>query len=69
MAAIDTLRPLVGLSRACEALGVPRSRVYRARRPAPRPSTPADPRSSGLRARDERAGVREALNSDRFSEA
>ena len=68
MAAIDTLRPLVGLSRACEALGEPRSRVYRARRPAPRPSTPADPRSSRALSPDERARVREALNSDRFAD-
>ena len=69
MAAVDTLRPLVGLARACEALGVPRSRVYRARRPSS-PATPsAQRRSSRALSPDERAVVREALNADRFAEA
>ena len=66
MAAVDTLRPLVGLARACEALGVPRSRVYRARRPSS-PATPsAQRRSSRALSPDERAEVRAVLNSERF---
>lgn len=54
----------VGVKGACEALNVPRSRVYRERQPKteahPRP-TPAHALSDS-----ERAAVRDMLNSDRF---
>ena len=54
----------IGLKRACEALGVPRSTVYRSRRPRltpnPRP-TPAHALSEA-----ERSEIREVLNSERF---
>ena len=65
---IDTLAQQIPLSRACEVLGYPRSSLYRQRRgkatsrPAPRP-TPA----RALR-EEERTGVRDLLNSERFAD-
>lgn len=54
----------IGLKSACEALNVPRSRIYRQRQakaePAPRP-IPLHALSNG-----EKASVRELLNSERF---
>ncbi len=54
----------VGVKRACEELGVPRSSLYYARQPAQSPV----PRTQPARAlsQAERQAVRDVLNSDRF---
>jgi putative transposase len=54
----------VGVKRACEELGVPRSSLYRARQPKREPV----PRPKPARAlsADERLAVRDVLNSERF---
>jgi len=61
---VSELAAQIGVKGACEALNVPRSRVYRERQPKveaqPRP-TPAHALSDG-----ERAAVRDMLNSERF---
>ncbi|GAB4549587.1 MAG: IS3 family transposase [Anaerolineae bacterium] len=61
---MSELASKIGVSRACEALNVPRSRVYRAHQPKaeaqPRPM-PAHALSDS-----ERAAVRDVLNSERF---
>ena len=56
------LSQIVGKSQACQALGVPRSRLY------PRRHTPASSRPTPAHAlsADERAEVRSVLNSERF---
>lgn len=63
-AVVEQLAEQVGVTDACEALGVPRSRVYRERQPKrepqPRPTPPH------ALAADERAEVRAVLNSERF---
>jgi putative transposase len=64
IALAEGLGQQVGVKRACEELGVPRSSLYRARQPdrlpAPRP-TPDRALSA-----DERQAVRDVLNSERF---
>ncbi len=69
MSAVEELRAVVPTSRACDALGVPRSSVYRARR-GPQPKAPAKPRAKPARAlsETERAEVRATLNSKRFAD-
>ena len=64
-AAIEELVPLVGVRKACEALGEAQARWYRRHRqspPAPRPARPpaAQPRALSVEERDR---VREVLNS------
>lgn len=64
IAIAEDLGQQVGLQRACAALDVARSTVYRARQPQLEPKlrpTPANALSA-----DERAAVREVLNSERF---
>jgi len=60
----EELAETVGVSEACRTLGVPRSSLYRARKPqrasSPRPTPP---RALGWA---EQAGVRAVLNSERF---
>ena len=58
------LAATLGVVRACEVLGVPRSSFYRARQPKAEPA----PRPSPARALTpaERNGVRQLLNSERF---
>lgn len=63
-AAAETLAERVGVSRACDALDVPRSALYRARQPGPEPKSRPTPRNALSEA--ERAAVRETLNSERF---
>jgi len=61
---VNELAAKVGIKRACETLGVPRSRIYRARQPRPAAQvrqTPAHALSL-----EERIEVRETLNSERF---
>jgi len=64
MAAAEALAETTGVSRACRALGVPRSSLYRTRKPrrtcSPRPTPPRA--LSGA----EKAQVRSVLNSERF---
>jgi putative transposase len=54
----------VGVKRACEALGVPRSSLYRARQPKREPVP--RPKPAGALSADERLAVRAVLNSERF---
>jgi putative transposase len=63
----EQLAPQLGLSAACQVLGVPRSSLYRARQPKPAPQ----PRPTPARAlsQEERAEVRQVLNSERFQDA
>lgn len=58
------LAATLGVSRACEVLGVPRSSFYRARQPKPEPKA----RATSPRALTpaEREQVRQVLNSERF---
>ncbi len=62
--AAESLAGDVGVSAACQALGVPRSTLYRARKPstelAPRPTPPR------AMSTEEKAEVRDVLNSERF---
>jgi len=65
---LDELAAAVGVKTACEALGVPRSSRYAARRPrvvTERAPAPPPPRAL---AACEKAKVRETLNSDRFAD-
>jgi len=61
---VSELATQIGVTAACDALDVPRSAVYRARKPKPE----AKPRPTPAHAlsADERARVREVLNSERF---
>ena len=61
---VEELGQQLGHSTACQVLGVPRSRLYRARQPKAEPQ----PRPSPARAlsEPERAEVRAVLNSERF---
>jgi len=60
----ESLATTLGVSAACELVGVPRSSFYRARQPKPEPA----PRPTPLRALTpaERNEVRQLLNSERF---
>ncbi len=60
----ESLAMTMGVSPACELVGVPRSSLYRARQP----KTPPAPRSTPARALslEEREQVHQLLNSDRF---
>jgi len=64
---VEQLTPTVGVKRACQDLGVPRSSLYRARQPQP-PAKPRPKPSQALSAA-ERAEVRAVLNSERFQDA
>ena len=63
----EEMAETVGVSEACRTLGVPRSSLYRARKPKPASS----PRPTPPRALDsaEKAGVRAVLNSERFCDS
>ncbi len=67
IAAAEELGQPIGIAAACQQLGVPRSSLYRARQPQP----PARPRPTPARALspEERAEVRQVLNSDRFQDS
>ena len=64
----EDLAPVVGVSAACRALQVPRSALYRRRRPPP--ASPPRPRATPARALSpgEKVQVREVLNSPRFQD-
>jgi transposase InsO family protein len=67
IAVTETLAEQIGVSRACDALDVARSTLYRARQPRPEPKLRPTP-SHALTA-SERAEVREVLNSERFMDS
>jgi putative transposase len=64
---VEALAVQVGVTAACQALGLPRSSRYAARKPGPaqvrQPATPARALSA-----QEQAGVRQTLNSQRFAD-
>ena len=65
---VDELAAQVGVKTACEALGVPRSSRYAARRPrVAQERAPAPPPPRALTA-GEKTTVRATLNSDRFAD-
>ena len=73
IATADQLAQEVGVIRACQVLEVPRSSLYRARRPVPENPTPPlaevpRPTPPSALAPEERAQVREVLNSPRFQD-
>ncbi len=66
IAGVQELAPIVGMTAACGALGVPRSTVYRRRQPAPdRRLTVRRPHPRAL-SLEEQTAVRAVLNSERF---
>lgn len=67
MANVEELVPVVGISRACAALGVPRSSFYRYQKPT-QPSRLTRPRPAHPRAlsAEEQAAVLAQLNAERF---
>jgi len=70
MAAAEELAQMVNVATACQALGVPRSALYRARQPAAEPPRSATPRPAPARAlsEPEQVAVQEVLNSERFQD-
>mgnify|MGYP003375959628 FL=1 len=65
---IETASQYVPVTKVCEAVGVPRSTLYRLRKPAvDKPQPPQQPRrSSRALSVEEKTTVREVLNSERF---
>ena len=60
----ESLADEIGISAACRVLGVPRSTLYRARKPPTEPAPrPTPPRAMSA---EEKAEVRDVLNSERF---
>jgi putative transposase len=67
LSGVQELAPSVGIARACEALGVPRSSFYQAQQPAtPRAVLRPHPLSPRALNTAERTQIRELLNSQRF---
>ncbi len=65
---MSALAEQIGLKRACEALGVPRSSLYAAQKPRPaRPRAPRPPSPRRL-SPAERETVRDVLNSEPFAD-
>jgi putative transposase len=65
---VEALGQQIGIQAACQALGVPRSRVYRQRHPAV-PTSPAKAAvSPRALSQEERGQVLEMLNSSRFAD-
>ena len=76
MQAVTILSPSLGITGACEALGVPRSSLYRSRQPAsPPPASPASSPQAKVKSSPralnptERTVVRDVLNSERFADS
>lgn len=61
--AAEQLGKRVGISEACRAMGIPRSSLYRSRKPSPVIARPTPPRALSP---GERAEVHTVLNSERF---
>jgi putative transposase len=70
MAAAEMLAQTSGVTTACQVLGIPRSSLYRVRKPACRAKSPLAPRAQPARTLDEseRSTVRDVLNSERFAD-
>jgi putative transposase len=67
MRTVEALGQQIGVARACRALGVARSSVYRARKPKGEPAPrPTPPRALSV---EEKAEVRAVLNSGRFCDS
>ncbi len=66
--AVETLAERIGVAAACQALGVPRSSLYRARPTEPKAQPPAAPSERAL-SPDEKAQARDVLNSERFQDS
>jgi putative transposase len=62
------LAPFLPVTRACKALGWPRSSFYRARRPKPAGEQHERPSPARALSESERTAVRELLNSERFQD-
>lgn len=69
MTALDQLRPLVGMKRACQALAVPRATWYRRRRRASLPTAPSsDRRAARSLSESEQSAVLACLHEERFQD-
>jgi putative transposase len=68
--AIQTLTPTIGITAACDALGLPRSSFYRAQVPVARTTPSPAVRAASPRALSavEKTVVRATLNSERFQD-
>ena len=66
---IEALAQEVPLTSACEALGYPRSSLYRSRRPKPAKKQGKRPTPARALSESERAEVRDLLNSERFQDS
>jgi putative transposase len=66
IAAIETLAQSIPVRQACEALGFPRSNLYRRRQPQPVVEKPPRPSPARALSPVERANVRDLLASERF---
>ena len=67
--ATEALARAVPVTRACEALGYPRSSLYRSRQPQPKRKEPNRPTPARALSTAERAKVRDLLNSERFQDS
>jgi putative transposase len=64
----EALAQVVPVTRACQALGYPRSSLYRSRRPKPANKQCERPSPARTLSESERVAVRELLNSERFQD-
>jgi len=64
----EELGQRIGIAAACDSLGVPRSSLYRRRQPRP-PAARSRPTPARALSAQERAAVRETLNSERFRDS
>src|SRR5947207_6590913 len=64
----EQLAQTVPLTRACQALQVPRSTLYRTRRPRPTPKSAETPGGRRALSANEKGMVRDTLNSERFQD-
>jgi len=72
MTALDQLRPLVGMKRACQALAVPRATMYRRRRaclPTAQSSKKAPRHASRALSESEQSTVLQCLHEERFQDS
>jgi putative transposase len=71
IAAAEQIAPQVGVSRACQGLGLPRSKLYRARQKASKAEKPVSGRPQPERAlsQEEKEQVCQVLNSERFQDS
>jgi len=67
MGLAQELAPHIGVSQACQQLGVPRSSLYR--RQQPKAPAKARPKPARSLTDEQRAQVRQVLNSDRFQDS